>query len=163
MGKKSPPMSPPMGSPQPLGEHSSSQPSTKPTKDSNIGLANADEVLEDPFADPKVSSEPEGNIPIEPPIELTQVERVTPRFRPGQRKPVLYIFSPEEIEVRVNLKLQTPGLRFSTIYPIVPVYKGTHDDESEKIEWIVQTRRDGHLTETKSGSEVAYLYWETQL
>ena len=159
MGKKSPPV----GSARPLGEHSDSQPITKPTKDLNIGLADAGEAPEDPFADPKINCEPEGNIPVEVPVEVIQVEPVIPRFKPGQRKPVLYIFSPEEIEVRVTLKLQTPGLRFSTVYPIVPIYKRTHDGESEKIEWIVQTRRDGYLTVTKNGSEVAYLYWETEL
>lgn len=83
------------------------------------------------------------------------------RFPPGQRKPIIYIFSPKELNVTVTLSLRSVGTRFSTIYPVVPIKY--LQSGGERIEWNVRTRHDGSLTEVGTGLEVSYLFWETEL
>jgi hypothetical protein len=74
-------------------------------------------------------------------------------------KPVIYVFSPEDIDTTVTLSL-IPEWQFSVIYPVVPIkYK---DNGREIIQWDVQTHVDGSLTEKTTGLDVSYLFWEAQ-
>lgn len=79
---------------------------------------------------------------------------------PKARKPVIYLLSPEAIEASVTLSL-IPEWRFSSIYPIVPIQRSTHDSK-EEITWRVQVHPGGELTELITGLNVAYLFWEAQ-
>lgn len=74
-------------------------------------------------------------------------------------KPVIYLFSPIEMDALVNLSL-VPSWRFSTIYPVVPTK--TTALSHETLAWHVRTHADGSLTEKTTGLDVAYLYWEAQ-
>ncbi|KAG1812600.1 uncharacterized protein BJ212DRAFT_1483207 [Suillus subaureus] len=72
------------------------------------------------------------------------------------RKPVIYLYSPSDIDVSVKLSL-TPEWSLSAIYPIVAT-----KDHGQHIEWNVRTHQDGSLTEHNSGLDVAYLFWEAE-
>ena len=81
-------------------------------------------------------------------------------------KPVIYLQPPQgrDIEAEVTLSL-VPEWTFSAIYPVVGVEPGmasTHNNAvgGQHLKWNVIARSDGTLVDTKSGSEVAYLYWE---
>ncbi|KAG1769324.1 hypothetical protein EDD22DRAFT_817525 [Suillus occidentalis] len=71
-------------------------------------------------------------------------------------KPVIYLYSPSNIDVSVKLSL-TPEWTLSVIYPVVPT-----KDHGQLIEWNVRTHQDGSLTEHNSGLDVAYLFWEAE-
>lgn len=75
-------------------------------------------------------------------------------------KPVIYLFSPTEITVSVSLRL-LPEWSFSAIYPVVPV-KSSATVQEEYIHWDVKIYIDGSLTETNTGQDVAYLFWEAR-
>jgi len=79
---------------------------------------------------------------------------------PIGRKPVIYLLSPEAIEVSVTLSL-IPQWRFSSIYPIVPIHRPIHGSK-EEITWRVRVHPGGELTELITGINVAYLFWEAQ-
>jgi hypothetical protein len=70
------------------------------------------------------------------------------------KKPVIYLYSPSDIDVSVKLSL-IPEWTLSVIYPVVPT-----KDHGQDIEWNVRTHQDGSLTEHNSGLDVAYLFWE---
>lgn len=73
-------------------------------------------------------------------------------------KPVIYLYSPVELDVTVSLSL-VPAWSFSAIYPVVPTAKATI---GERVDWSVRTKTDGTLLEKTTGLEVAYLFWEAQ-
>ncbi|KAG1742153.1 hypothetical protein EDB19DRAFT_1907619 [Suillus lakei] len=72
------------------------------------------------------------------------------------KKPVIYIYSPSDIDVSVKLSL-TPEWSLSVIYPVV-----TTKDHGQHLEWNVRTHQDGSLTENNTGLDVAYLFWEAE-
>ncbi|KIK35889.1 hypothetical protein CY34DRAFT_811814 [Suillus luteus UH-Slu-Lm8-n1] len=72
------------------------------------------------------------------------------------KKPVIYIYSPSDIDVSVKLSL-TPEWTLSVIYPVVAT-----KDNGQHIQWNVRTHRDGSLTEHNAGLDVAYLFWEAE-
>ncbi|KAG1893678.1 uncharacterized protein F5891DRAFT_1153021 [Suillus fuscotomentosus] len=72
------------------------------------------------------------------------------------RKPIIYLYSPSDIDVSVKLAL-IPEWRLSVIYPIV-----TTEDHGRRLEWNVRTHQDGSLTEHNSGLNVSYLFWEAE-
>ncbi|KAG2066539.1 hypothetical protein BDR04DRAFT_1129959 [Suillus decipiens] len=65
-------------------------------------------------------------------------------------EPVIYLYSPSDIDVSVKLSL-IPEWTLSVIYPAV-----------QRLEWNVRTNQDGSLTEHNSGLDVAYLFWEAE-
>jgi hypothetical protein len=69
-------------------------------------------------------------------------------------KPVIYLYSPSDIDASVNLFL-IPEWRFSAIYPTVST-------KTDHVEWNVRTHQDGSLTEKNSGLNVSYLFWEAE-
>jgi hypothetical protein len=71
-------------------------------------------------------------------------------------KPVIYLYSPSDIEVSVKLSL-IPEWTLSVIYPVV-----TTEDHGRRLEWNVCTHQDGTLTEHNSGLDVSYLFWEAE-
>lgn len=73
-------------------------------------------------------------------------------------KPVIYLFSPAEIQARVRLTL-VEEWKLSVIYPVVPI-KLCSSSCTETIEWDVETRTDGSLYEKNTNLEVSYLFWE---
>ncbi|KAJ7184427.1 hypothetical protein C8R46DRAFT_883529 [Mycena filopes] len=83
-----------------------------------------------------------------------------PPVRRRGKKPVIYLFAPEVIDVRVKLSL-IPAWSFSSIYPIVPIE--TRQSGGEAVEWNVRTHVGGNLTELSTGLEVTYLFWEADV
>lgn len=79
---------------------------------------------------------------------------------PAVRKPVIYLFSPETIDVSVKLSL-IPQWSLSAIYPVVPI-KPRSAQTNEEILWNVRVHSNGELTEMTTGLDVAYLFWEAQ-
>lgn len=73
-------------------------------------------------------------------------------------KPVIYLFSPETLDVSVSLTL-VPEWNFSAIYPVNPI-KSTK--LGQQVSWDVRTHVNGDLTELTSGLDVSYLFWEAQ-
>ncbi|KAJ7177189.1 hypothetical protein C8R46DRAFT_989342 [Mycena filopes] len=73
-------------------------------------------------------------------------------------KPIIYLYSPVEINATVALTL-TSDQSFSAIYPVVPT-KFPSSNVGQRIEWNVRTHLNGDLTETNTGLDVAYLFWE---
>jgi hypothetical protein len=71
-------------------------------------------------------------------------------------KPVIYLFSPSDIDVSVKLSL-IPEWSLSVIYPVVST-----EDHGHRLEWNVRTHQDGSLTEHNSGLDVSYLFWEAE-
>ncbi|KAH7102912.1 ubiquitin-domain-containing protein [Auriculariales sp. MPI-PUGE-AT-0066] len=72
------------------------------------------------------------------------------------RKPVIYLHSPTLLKATVSLSLSM-AWSFSLLYPVAPiVFKGGCDHTS----WTVDVRTDGTLYDTRTDTEVAYLYWE---
>ena len=85
-------------------------------------------------------------------------EETLPARQTVYRKPILYIFSPRsDLNVSVTLSL-IPELRFSAIYPVVPVKRSSLAGES--IRWNIRTRHDGNLLEVDTAMETSYLFWE---
>ncbi|KAG1893681.1 uncharacterized protein F5891DRAFT_962575 [Suillus fuscotomentosus] len=72
------------------------------------------------------------------------------------KKPVIYLYSPSDIDVSVKLSL-IPEWKLSVIYPVV-----TTEDNGRRLEWNVRTHQDGSLTERDSGLNVSYLFWEAE-
>lgn len=73
-------------------------------------------------------------------------------------KPVIYLFSPIEQEVSVQLSLVNEW-RFSAVYPVVPVEPSALLG-GETLTWRAITHNDQTLTETTTGLRASYLYWE---
>ena len=81
---------------------------------------------------------------------------VTTRHRGG--KPVIYSFSPSDIEASVKLSL-VPEWSIIAIYPVVPIkLPSTHFNK--ELTWRVSVHPSGDLTELNTGLDVAYLFWE---
>ncbi|KAG1789954.1 uncharacterized protein HD556DRAFT_753610 [Suillus plorans] len=76
---------------------------------------------------------------------------------PYIKKPVIYLYSPSDIDVCVKLSL-IPDWSFAVIYPVV-----TTEEHGQRLEWNVCTHQDGSLTEHYSGLDVSYLFWEAQI
>ncbi|KAG1851705.1 hypothetical protein F4604DRAFT_1306484 [Suillus subluteus] len=72
------------------------------------------------------------------------------------KKPVIYLYSPSDIDVSVKLSL-IPEWSLSVIYPVVAT-----EDHGQRLEWNVRTHQDGSLTEHNSGLDVSYLFWEAE-
>ncbi|KAG1851699.1 hypothetical protein F4604DRAFT_1959195 [Suillus subluteus] len=72
------------------------------------------------------------------------------------KKPVIYLYSPSDIDVSVKLSL-IPEWSLSVIYPVL-----TTEDHGQRLEWNVCTHQDGSLTERNSGLDVSYLFWEAE-
>ncbi|KAF8994267.1 hypothetical protein BDZ89DRAFT_1085267 [Hymenopellis radicata] len=81
---------------------------------------------------------------------------LTLRLRGG--KPVIYLHSPIEIDASVRVAL-LHDWAFSAVYPVVPT-KRTSGPLHETIVWNVRTHPDGTMTETNTGIDVSYLFWE---
>jgi len=75
-------------------------------------------------------------------------------------KPVIYLFSPSDIEVCVKLSL-VPEWNISAIYPVVPI-KSPTTHSNEEVSWRVRLHPNGDLTELNTGLDVSYLFWEAQ-
>jgi len=73
------------------------------------------------------------------------------------RKPVIYVFSPTDIDVSVAVTLDEDK-QFTAVYPVVPIRR-LHPS-GEKIQWDVHTKSDGTLVERKTGLELSSLFWE---
>jgi len=95
-------------------------------------------------------------VPPQPPNPQV-VPAVRPASSPLVRKPVIYLYSPSDIDVLVKLSL-TPEWRFLAIYPVVI----TKQERGEHIEWNVRTHQDGNLTENNADLDVSYLFWEAE-
>jgi hypothetical protein len=76
--------------------------------------------------------------------------------QPRCKKPVIYLYSPSDIDVSVKLSL-APEWSLSVVYPVV-----TTEDHGQSLEWNVHTHQDGILTEHNSGLDVSYLFWEAE-
>ncbi|KIK33074.1 hypothetical protein CY34DRAFT_18617 [Suillus luteus UH-Slu-Lm8-n1] len=75
---------------------------------------------------------------------------------PLTKKPIIYLYSPSDIDVSVKLSL-IPEWSLSVIYPVVTI-----EDHGQRLEWNVRTHQDGSLTEHNSGLDVSYLFWEAE-
>ncbi|KAJ7027306.1 hypothetical protein C8F04DRAFT_1222918 [Mycena alexandri] len=73
------------------------------------------------------------------------------------RKPVIYVYSPAEMDVSIALTLGREW-SLSAIYPVVTAKPLA--STKERIEWNVRTHLDGSLTLFNTGLNVAYLFWE---
>ncbi|KAG1852767.1 hypothetical protein DFJ58DRAFT_703778 [Suillus subalutaceus] len=72
-------------------------------------------------------------------------------------KPVIYLYSPSDVDVSVKLSL-SPEWSFSAIYPFVT----PKQEYGQHVEWNVRTHQDGNLTEKNSGLDISYLFWEAK-
>ncbi|KAG2062893.1 hypothetical protein BDR04DRAFT_1111935 [Suillus decipiens] len=79
-----------------------------------------------------------------------------PKGRLMTKKPVIYLYSPSNIDVSIKLSL-IPEWTLSALYPVV-----TTEGHGQRLEWNVRTHRDGSLTEHNSGVDVSYLFWEAE-
>ena len=81
------------------------------------------------------------------------------------RKPVIYIFAREEMDVCVSVSL-IPQWSFFALYPVVKVQDiqplGGKMGLHQRVQWEVKTKNDGTLREKKTGLDVAYLFWEAR-
>ncbi|KAJ7257765.1 hypothetical protein C8J57DRAFT_1234908 [Mycena rebaudengoi] len=66
-------------------------------------------------------------------------------------KPVIYLFSPKEVNALVRLTL-IRDLNLSVVYPVVPV---TTASGGETITWDAHTHLDGSLTKANTGLDVS--------
>ncbi|KAG6899531.1 hypothetical protein C0993_009347 [Termitomyces sp. T159_Od127] len=82
------------------------------------------------------------------------------RQRPRMKKPAIYVFSPEDIDVTVSVTLNK-DMEFTTVYPIVPIKK--LKPQGEKIQWDVHASPDGSLMACETGLELSSLFWEADL
>ncbi|KAJ7097361.1 hypothetical protein C8R44DRAFT_643573, partial [Mycena epipterygia] len=77
-------------------------------------------------------------------------------------KPVIYIYSPVDIDIAVSLTL-IRDWSFSTIYPVVPAKSPfSPSGVGQRILWNVRTHPDGSLIELNTDLDVTYLFWEAQ-
>ncbi|KAF9260587.1 hypothetical protein L218DRAFT_1002550 [Marasmius fiardii PR-910] len=74
------------------------------------------------------------------------------------RKPVIYIFSQEKMDVSVSVSL-TPQWGFCALYPVVHIQYPRSSRLHQQIEWNVESQSDGSLKEKNTGLEIAYMFW----
>ncbi|KAG6840619.1 hypothetical protein C0991_005518 [Blastosporella zonata] len=91
---------------------------------------------------------------------LSRYFKLVKHAKPRLKKPVIYVFSPVEIDVSIYVTLDK-DMKFTAVYPIVPVQK-LHP-QGEKILWDVHTGSDGTLVERETGLELSSLFWEADL
>ena len=73
-------------------------------------------------------------------------------------KPIIYLYPPEQMRITARLSL-IPEWHFSAIYPVVDL-ENTQD--GQKLEWAVDAKPNGTLTELVVELEVSYLFWEAE-
>ncbi|KAJ7584126.1 hypothetical protein C8J56DRAFT_863527 [Mycena floridula] len=73
-------------------------------------------------------------------------------------KPVIYLFSPTEIDAVIRLSL-IDEWKLSAIYPVVAIKAASHGN-LETVQWKVKAYADGSLLETQTNLKVSYLFWE---
>ncbi|KAG1764754.1 hypothetical protein EDD22DRAFT_978984 [Suillus occidentalis] len=71
------------------------------------------------------------------------------------KKPIIYLYSPSDIDVSVELSL-IPEWSLSVIYPVVAI------EDGQRLEWNVRAHQDGSLTDHNSGLDMSYLFWEAK-
>ena len=71
-------------------------------------------------------------------------------------KPVIYLWSPKALTANISLSL-VPSWMFSHIYPASPIESKR---EGQRINWTVDVDSNGTLRDTRTNTEVAYLFWE---
>lgn len=116
-----------------------------------IDLINLVEVAE---ASSLITPSVTRQLPVQTYQPNSSVHRAT--VKSSARKPVIYLYSPVDIDASVKLSL-SPEWRFSAIYPVV-----TPKQNGEHIDWNVRTHQDGNLTEKNTGLEVSCLFWEAE-
>ncbi|ESK87665.1 ubiquitin family protein [Moniliophthora roreri MCA 2997] len=75
------------------------------------------------------------------------------------RKPVIYLFSPKQIEANVSVSL-VPQWSFAATYPVVAIKSSPSARLHQQVQWRVQTQPDGTLKQTDTGLNISYLFWE---
>jgi hypothetical protein len=81
-------------------------------------------------------------------------------WQPGCRKPVIYLFSPTDIDVTVTLTLDDEW-SLSVVYPVVPI-KALENDQGSQVQWNVCAHQDGSLSDRATSLDVSYLFWEAE-
>jgi len=71
-------------------------------------------------------------------------------------KPVIYLWSPRALTANISLSL-VPSWKFSHVYPASPIESKR---EGQRINWTVDVDSNGTLRDTRTNTEVAYLFWE---
>jgi hypothetical protein len=87
-------------------------------------------------------------------------ESPTSGVKHPHRKPVIYLFSPTDIDATVTLTLDNEW-SLSAIYPVVPI-KFLDDGQHDQVQWSVRTHKDGSLTTHDTSLDVSYLFWEAE-
>lgn len=75
------------------------------------------------------------------------------------RKPIIYVFTPTEVDVSIAVTLASE-MEFTATYPIVPVRKVYPTGQT--IQWNIHTSPDGRLKEQETGLELSSLFWEAK-
>ncbi|KDQ56411.1 hypothetical protein JAAARDRAFT_179948 [Jaapia argillacea MUCL 33604] len=81
------------------------------------------------------------------------------------KKPVIYLFPPKPMEIRVMLGL-VPQWEFSALFPDVLVEQkalvASQGRVGQTVAWEVSAQPNGVIRD-KNGMEVSYLYWEAEV
>ncbi|KAG8916549.1 hypothetical protein FRC01_002996, partial [Tulasnella sp. 417] len=86
---------------------------------------------------------------------------ITVVYRLRGAKPVIYLFPPTSISVKVQLSL-VPHWRLSAVYP-QPI-KGSFKEgrSSQNAEWHVVAQPSGMMTVEGTSAEITYIFWEAE-
>jgi len=91
--------------------------------------------------------------------ELNIVDGSVVSMLGGFRKPVIYLFTPNDIEhVKVKLDL-IQSWKLDAIYPPTQVTKSDLT-KGDRIEWNVSVNSQGILTDHSTKLQLSYLFWE---
>jgi hypothetical protein len=93
-------------------------------------------------------------------IDVTPISTGSTGVKLPHRKPVIYLFSPTDIDATVTLTLNDEW-SLSVIYPAVPI-KILDNGQGSQIRWHVRTHQDGSLTTLDTSLDVSYLFWEAE-
>lgn len=79
-------------------------------------------------------------------------------------KPVIYLFPRKGTEVQANVSLTlSEAWSFSALYPVAPLKeRETEAGGGQEVVWSVVAKDDGTLHDERTGSDVAYLFWEAE-
>ncbi|KIO23708.1 hypothetical protein M407DRAFT_26838 [Tulasnella calospora MUT 4182] len=77
------------------------------------------------------------------------------------RKPVIYLFPPAMMKVKVQLGLPHRWA-FNVLYPVVPTQRDKNSSTGERVEWEVEAEPNGTLVLNQAAAEVSYLFWEAK-